>query len=186
MEKMKTLPNTWKASLSQQWNQLATESSGPPRIAIVGIGNEYRSDDAAGILIARALSQREYGANADHILICEADHAPENVTGELRRFSPTLVLLIDAAEMSKAPGTVEWIREEDIDGMSASTHSLPLSMLSLYLRMELNCKVSLLGIQPKSNEVGETVSEEVLQAIDEVVAGLGESLRTNAFSSTEV
>ena len=87
--------------------------------------------------------------------------------------------------MDKEPGAVEWIREEDIDGMSASTHSLPLSMLALYLRMELNCKVSLLGIQPKSNEVGETVSEEVLQAIDEVMAGLGESLHTYILAGIE-
>jgi len=173
---MKTLPGTWQASLNLQWNQLAVESGTPARVAIVGIGNEYRSDDAAGILIARALSQCEGAANADHILICEGGHAPENITGELRKFAPDLVLLIDAAEIGKEPGAVEWIREEDIDGMSASTHSLPLSMLALYLRMELNCKVSLLGIQPKSNEVGETVSEEVLQAVNEVVTGLDEVL----------
>jgi len=158
-------------------NQLAVESSTPARVAIVGIGNEYRSDDAAGILITRALSQQEYAADADHILVCEAGHAPENMTGELRKFAPNLVLLIDAAEIGKESGAVEWIHEEDIDGMSASTHSLPLSMLALYLRMELNCKVSLLGIQPRSNEVGETVSEEVLQAVNEVVTGLDEVLR---------
>jgi hydrogenase 3 maturation protease len=175
MEKMKTA-STWKTALNLQWNQLIAEINTSPRIAIVGIGNPYRSDDAAGILIARELSQREFAADREHFLICEAGHAPENVTGGLRKFAPSLVLLIDAAEMDKEPGTVEWIREEDIDGMSASTHSLPLSMLALYLRMELNCKVSLLGIQPKSNEVGEAVSGEVLQAVNEVVIGLDEVL----------
>ena len=180
---MKILPSTWQASLNLQLSQLVAESSPTPRIAIVGIGNQYRCDDAAGILIARTLSQYEFAT--EHILICEAGHAPENITGELRKFAPNLVLLVDAAEMGKEPGTIEWIREEEIDGMSASTHSLPLSMLALYLRMELNCKVSLLGIQPKSNEVGETVSEEVLGTIDEVVTGLGESLRIDTLSSTQ-
>src|ERR1041385_2007174 len=112
MEKMKTA-STWKTALNLQWNQLIAEINTSPRIAIVGIGNPYRSDDAAGILIARELSQREFAADREHFLICEAGHAPENVTGGLRKFAPSLVLLIDAAEMDKEPGIVEWIREEE-------------------------------------------------------------------------
>ncbi len=56
--------------------------------------------------------------------------------------------------------------------MSASTHGLPLSMLARYLNLELNCTVAFLGIQPGSNEVGEQVSPEVLQAVREVVEEL--------------
>ena len=177
MEKSETLPDTWKAPLNLLLQKLVTESGKFPRIAIVGIGNTLRSDDAAGMLIARALSQRECAADATHLLICEAGHAPENRTGELRKFAPGLVLLIDAADMGKEPGTVAWISEEDIDGMSASTHSLPLSMLAKYLTLELGCKVILLGVQPASNEVGEIVSAEVLQAVQEVMTGLDESIR---------
>ena len=179
MEKIKTSTNTWRTSLNLLLKQQAIElgTHGAPRVAIVGIGNHYRSDDAAGILIARALLQRECAAGTDQILILEAGHAPENRTGELRNFAPNLVLLIDAAEMGKRPGAVEWIPEETIDGMSASTHSLPLSMLARYLTLELGCKVIFLGIQPKSNEVGEIVSEEVLQAVDEVVKSLDTSIR---------
>ena len=178
MEEIKTLLNTWEVSLHLLLNQLVAESGIAPRVAIVGIGNHLRSDDAVGILIARALSQCACAMDTDHILICEAGHAPENITGELRNFAPNLVLLIDAAEMGKKSGTVEWIPEECIDGMSASTHSLPLSMLALYLTLELNCKVVLLGIQVGSNEVGEIVSAEVLQAVDEVVTTLDEAIRT--------
>jgi len=146
---------------------------------VLGIGNTLRSDDAAGVLVARLLSQRESAKDTDRLLIIEAGHAPENKTGELRTFAPDLVLLIDAADMGKEPGTVEWISEEDIDGMSASTHSLPLSMLAKYLTLELGCQVNLLGIQAASNEVGETVSAEVLQVVQEVVTGLEELVRTS-------
>jgi len=159
--------------------QLATElvTQSVPRVAIVGIGNQYRSDDAAGILVARALTQRECAADTDHLRIIEAGQAPENSTGELHRFAPDLVLLVDAAEMGNEPGAVAWISKEDIDGMSASTHSLPLSMLAHYLTLELGCKVMLLGVQAASNDVGEIVSPDVLQAVNEVVDGLDESLR---------
>jgi len=166
------LPVTWKAWLSHQLSQLKSESAKRPRIAVVGVGNISRSDDAAGILVVRALSQRECASDTQHILIMEGGSAPENRTGELRTFAPNLVLFVDAAELGEVPGAICWIPEETIDGMSASTHSLPLSTLASYLRMELNCTVMFLGIQPVSNELGERISPEVLQSVHEVVAGL--------------
>jgi hydrogenase 3 maturation protease len=135
---------------------------------VIGVGNPLRSDDGAGVLVARRLAKRA----TDHLLVLEAGQAPENRTAELRRFAPGLVLIVDATDMGRTPGAIGWIPEECIDGMSASTHSLPLSMLARYLRMELSCSVMFLGIQPASNEVGERVSEEVLQAVDEIIDGL--------------
>lgn len=139
---------------------------------MIGVGNPLRSDDAAGVLVARRLANRDYAA--DHVLILEAGQAPENRTAELRRFAPGLVLIIDAADIGDIPGTIQQIPEESIDGMSASTHSLPLSMLARYLKLELGCSVMFLGIQPASNKVGEIVSEEILKAVGEIVAGLDE------------
>ena len=131
-----------------------------------------RSDDAAGILIARGLSRRECATHTDRLLIVEAGHAPENRTGELHKFAPDLVIIIDAADLGAKPGTIQWIPEEAIDGMSASTHSLPLTILARYLVLDLHCIVKLLGIQPGSNDVGEKVSPQVLQAVDEIVEEL--------------
>ena len=172
------MPDTWKARLKCLLQDLAAEAGKPARLAVVGIGNSFRSDDAAGMLVAGALSQRKCAQDRDPLLVIEAGHAPENRTGELRSFAPNLVLLVDAAEMGKAPGRVEWISEDDIDGMSASTHSLPLSMLAKYLTLEFDCQVRLLGIQPASNEVGETVSAEVVRAVEEVAEGLDEVICT--------
>ena len=169
MEKMKTSNNSWQTSLSQLLNQLTSESGEPPRVAIVGIGNPLRNDDAAGMLVAREIQHREQAADASHLLVIQAGHAPENVTGELRSFAPKLILLIDAAEMRDIPGAICWVPIQSIEGMSASTHSLPLSMLARYLTLELNCMVALIGIQPKSNDFGETVSVEVSQAVHAIV-----------------
>ena len=167
--------SSWKASLHQLLNQQAAES----RIAIMGIGNTLRSDDAAGILVARALMKTFSVADRKPVHVMDAGHAPENTTGELRNFAPDTVLLIDAVEMGEAPGTIRWVEMEEIEGMSASTHSLPLSMLATYLNWELKCDVTLLGIQPKTNDVGETVSPDVSQAVDLVVSAIHESILTN-------
>jgi hydrogenase 3 maturation protease len=156
----------WRTSLSRLLNQ---NKNNLTRLAIVGIGNEFRGDDAAGVLVARALPARETNADAGHILIIQAGHAPENVTGDLRQFAPELVLLIDSADMGEEAGAISLIPMEQIEGMSASTHSLPLSMLVRYLTLELNCEVVLLGIQPKSIELGEIVSAEVTQAVNTIV-----------------
>ena len=175
MDETKTLPATWKTALPQLLRQPVNKSANPPRLAILGIGNEMRSDDTAGVLIARSLSQR---VSTDQVLILEGGPAPENRTGELRRFAPDLVLIVDAADMGEPSGAVLWISEDDVDGMSASTHSLPLSMLVHYLKLELNCDVRLLGIQVRSNEVGERMSEGVSRAVEQVVDGLEELIRT--------
>ena len=137
-----------------------------------------RSDDAAGVLVARDLLQRNWRMDTDHLLVIEAGPAPENTTGDLRRFHPDVVMIIDAADMGEAPGTLQWIPEESIDGMSASTHSLPLSMLSRYLKLELNCAVAVLGIQAASNEVGERLSSDVSRAINEIVDELDSLIRS--------
>ncbi len=121
------------------------------------------------MLVAREIQHREQAADVSHLLIIQAGHAPENVTGELRSFAPELILLIDAADMRDEPGAIGWIPLQSIEGMSASTHSLPLSMLARYLTLELKCVVALIGIQPKSNDFGETLSVEVSQAIHEIV-----------------
>ena len=173
------MPDTWKTSLKQLrvLKQLKSESEQPPRIAILGVGNEFRHDDAVGVLTARALSNRACALDTDHVLIIEAGPAPENVTGELRKFAPDLVLIIDAAEMSGQPGTIQWIPEERIDGMSAWTHGLPLSILARYLALDLHCMVTLLGVQPRSNEIGDGISAGVSQAIQEIADQLDESIR---------
>ena len=158
--------NSWVVSLRQLLSQ---KKSKPERIAIVGIGNEFRSDDGAGMLVARALLARETNADSSHILVIQGGHAPENVTGDLRQFSPGLILLIDAADMGVEAGAISLIPMDQIEGMTASTHSLPLSMLARYLILELNCEVALLGIQPKSIELGENISKEVHQAATEIV-----------------
>jgi hydrogenase 3 maturation protease len=125
-------------------------------------------------MVARGLTQCRLLPDPDSVLVMDAGHAPENRTGELRRFHPDLVILIDAAEMGARPGDIRWLSIDEIDGMSASTHTMPLSMLARYLLMECGCEVKILGIQPGYTEYGEGMSGSVLQAVNEIVDGFVE------------
>jgi hydrogenase 3 maturation protease len=164
-----SLPS-WKISLIPLlFPENLPPKSDLPRIAIVGIGNEYHGDDAAGVGVARALQQREYAADVGRVLVIEAHRAPENITGELRSFRPQEVILIDAVQMNLPSGEIAWIPWEITTGMCASSHSLPLSMLARYLTLEFGCKVHLLGIQPAQNDVYAPLSQAVQAAVDELI-----------------
>jgi hydrogenase 3 maturation protease len=164
------------------------------RVAIVGIGHELRGDDAAGVSVARslqsavgtihpgtarhAISRPKAGWRAGGgkcelpLLVIDAGAAPENFTGPLRRFDPDLVLLIDAAQLNEAPGSIRWLDWQETSGLSASTHTLPPHVLAEYLVNELGCEVALIGIQPQGDEFDAPLSPPVQQAVDELVRTL--------------
>jgi hydrogenase 3 maturation protease len=147
---------------------LKPESQEPrAKIAIVGIGNTLQGDDAAGVETAHDLSLLI--DDCEYLIVVNAGSAPENLTGLLRRFDPDWVLLIDAAEMGEEPGTLRWLDWSETNGISASSHTLPLSVLSRYLVEELKCEVALLGIQPQALSFGGPLSGPVQHAVDRLV-----------------
>jgi hydrogenase 3 maturation protease len=179
MENPKISPYPWQNSLSKLLRNNLANSNGSPRLAIVGIGNELNGDDAAGSLVARALSGRKCDGGVYRLLTIDAGVAPENITGDLRTFKPDLIVFIDAADMGEAPGTVRWIAMDEIDGMSASTHRMPLSMLAQYLTLELGCDIVLLGIQPASVEMGKALSDPVRRLVKHMSDDLCDLLMLN-------
>jgi hydrogenase 3 maturation protease len=167
---------SWRDLLDQELTA-RTKSERLPRIAIAGIGNELRGDDAAGVLVARALSRGMLHYNGRvSVLIIDAGPSPENCTGTLRRFAPAFVLLVDAAQMGETPGTVRYFASPGTVGLSATTHTLPLSVLAKYLTAELGCTVALLGIQPAADSLLAALTPPVKHSVNLIVQYLAESL----------
>jgi hydrogenase maturation protease HycI len=162
----------WPASLKQALAHLSQDKT--PRVALMGVGHELRGDDAAGVLVVRAL--QPHFAKSETILVVEGGHAPENQTGRLRRFAPDLVLLIDAAEMAEPAGTVRCLAWSETGGMDAFTHTLPLNLIAQYIRMELACDVALIGIQPAQLDFGADLSRPIQASVNSVVHTLAEML----------
>ncbi len=159
---MKTSKNSWNKPLRKFLNP-----SRKP--AFVGIGQELRGDDAAGILLLRRLQARLPAARSSAPFFFEAGPLPEASAGPLRRFGPDRVVFFDAADIGDAPGGVRWIEPEEIEDGSASTHNFPLGGFAAYLSSELGCRVAVLGIQPKHLEFDSPQSDEVLVAVDGIV-----------------
>lgn len=171
--------SSWQSSLQ---TRLAKRPN--PKVAILGIGHELRGDDAAGVVAAREL-QSLVGASlalalgdrqGSPLRIIDAGAAPEAFTGQLRRFRPDLVIMIDAAQMDLPPGSIRAIEWQDTIGLSASTHSLPLNVIAQYLISELACDVIILGLQAAANDFDTPLSPAMRRAVDEVTLTLAAQL----------
>jgi hydrogenase maturation protease HycI len=138
-------------------------AEGLPRVAIIGVGHELRCDDAAGLRVIKDLSAQFTGF--ENLSVFSAGSAPEICSGVVRRFSPDLVLVVDAANLDESPGTVSWIEWKSIGGGWLSTHNYPLSLLAGYLEAEMSCEVAFLGIQPLDTSIGTWMSPDVEEAV---------------------
>jgi len=144
---------------------LIKKLKGAGKIAVIGIGSTLRNDDAAGILVAEKLEK----INSNRLKVFIGSTAPENLTGEIISYNPSHIFIIDSADTDQKPGFTMLIGPEDVGGVSFSSHMLPVKIMVDYLLATLNCEIIVAGIQPKSLEFGETVSDEVSKSVNEIV-----------------
>lgn len=134
---------------------------------MLAIGNELRGDDGLGPLFAKKLSQ--ITENSSDVVVIDGGTVPENFTGSLRKEKPTHVILIDAVEMNGNPGDIEFIEKERISEFNVSTHSMPISFLIKYLETTSPFKIILVGIQPQKMVLGEEITLEVENSVNDLI-----------------
>jgi hydrogenase 3 maturation protease len=143
------------------------------RIAVLGIGSEFRADDAAGMIVAESLAKKSPWLKA-----FLGATAPENLTGEIKKYKPTHIIIIDTADIKEKPGTILLLKKEDVGaGVSFSTHKLPAKVLMDYFTQSLKCDIIFVGIQPKNLKFGGKVSREVKSSIKEVSCAISEAIQ---------
>jgi len=130
----------------------------------LAVGSDLRGDDAAGLLVAEQLQSKI----SDKFQILIGGTAPENFTGEVKRLKPSHLLIVDAADMKAAPGTIQVISHQEIGGYSFSTHALPLKVMIDFILADYKCEVIIVTIQPKNVMFGAPVSPEVRAAAAEI------------------
>ena len=140
------------------------------RIALLGVGSELRGDDIAGILVCQLLEKECRGLGAGGFFRAfNGATAPENLTGEIKKFKPTHLIIVDSAKINKAPGAVKIININKVAGLSFCTHNLPIKILTDYLINSIGCKVIVIGIQPKRIDFGSLPSRAVKESVNRIV-----------------
>ena len=133
------------------------------KIVIVGIGNPIRKDDYVGLKIVENLK----GKLSEKILLLEAETVPENYLLDIEEFSPTHVILIDAAFLGLTPGEASLVdAEKMVDYSSITTHLLPMRIFCEYVKQATGSKIGLLLVEPKDMAFGEGLTVEVQEEVE--------------------
>lgn len=126
----------------------------------VGVGNPWRHDDAAGLVVARRLGGQELEDVAALVeALSEMDEA----------------VIVDSVSSGAAPGTIHRFEAAEaplpLDLFAASTHVLGVGEAVELARAlgKLPARVTVYGIEGADFSAGEGLSPEVEQAVADVV-----------------
>ncbi len=132
--------------------------------AVLTVGAVLRGDDAAGPMLSKMLETNPVGGWAN----IDGGQMPEDQLAVVRRMSPDMLLLVDAADMGAEPGTIAVLDEHDVaTNMLFTTHSLPITFLLKELK---DCcgRVVFLGIQPGQLEFMAPLTPAVSEAVEKI------------------
>ncbi|MCD6474703.1 MAG: hydrogenase maturation protease [Anaerolineaceae bacterium] len=150
-------------TLTQNNSKLLNETT------ILGIGHPLLSDDAVGIFAMRYLQDQVNSAHSKRFQFIETQSAPENFLGPICQFAPRQILLFDAIHAESDPGTIFYHQFELTDSIDSQPFSLPLNNICFFLKKELECVITIIGIQVKNIHFGETITPEVQTGIKKFI-----------------
>ncbi len=131
----------------------------PAETVIVGIGNVLKGDDGAGPKVCSILK----GKIASEVI--DAGTTPENYIGKIVRMVPKKLLIIDAIDFVKSPGTIKVFKTQDLKRFTLSTHCLSPHMFVQAITSEIDTEVFFIGIQPAHLHLGQDLSKKVADAV---------------------
>jgi len=134
---------------------------------LLGVGNRLGRDDGVGPRVAVSLANTDWRA-------VDCGTSLENATGLVAREAPDLLVIVDAARLGLAPGSVRTMPIRFHDRMLASTHGLPLGFVMDRIRDRVG-EILLVGVEPEDLSLGEGLSP----AVEKAAARLVECLRRN-------
>ena len=156
------------------------------KLAVLGAGSALRADDAAGVRVAEKL-RGEFGAAVNpNLLICVGETAPENFCGKIAKFSPDLLIVIDAADLGLEAGAIAEIQPGAVGGLSFCSHMLPLKMMIDYLERETGKPSMILGVQYKDISFDGPMTPEIGASVDMLFRALRRSIAETLSSDVHI
>jgi hydrogenase maturation protease len=135
------------------------------RVLVIGVGNDFRGDDAAGLVVARRVQER----NVDGIAVVEA---PGEGASLIDAWDGTdAVILIDAVRSGSVPGTIHRLSQraltQDARIFHQSTHtfSVPDAIELAGAMKRLPKRLIVVGIEGEDFHTGHGLSQEVEAAL---------------------
>ena len=130
---------------------------------IVGIGNTLKGDDGAGLLVCEQLRRAKVCAE-----LIDAGTVPENYIQPIIKKAPQNLLIIDAVDFGAPPGTISIFEPEQLNSFVFSTHTLSPRLFVDMIRSQLHVDVYFIGIQPAQTQLGQPISAQASQAVEQL------------------
>jgi len=134
------------------------------KIVFVGLGNETRGDDFAGLVFIDALKTKTVFSQSGFIV---AGTNPENYLQEILDYNPEAVVFIDAADWGGETGEISFLENESLANNDFSTHAYSIKLIEEFLLLNRRMDIVYIGIQTNPTTFRKEMSLQVNQAINE-------------------
>lgn len=159
-----------------------------PQVIIIAIGQEFRRDDAVGILAVRAWLDIFPNRKSDPDIKVEIVGLPGvNLLSSLEGYKTAI--LVDGVKSGMQPGTIRSIQVPDLEAFTSSSTNAhgwgaaETILLGLQLTPELMPgQISIIGIEVSDVNPGNGLSREVEESIPEAAAAIEAYVRSNLAS----
>ncbi|MDP3804301.1 MAG: hydrogenase maturation protease, partial [Candidatus Omnitrophota bacterium] len=103
--------------------------------------------------------------------------APENYILPILSTNADTIIFVDAADSGSTPGTIKILSLEEISTVSFSTHSpSPRLFIDLLKTGKDDLNIFFISIQPKHTNLGQSLTEEVMDSLNFLKSVLVETL----------
>jgi len=158
-EQTASTAGTWQIELKK----MLGSSSRSSRVALVGMGHPFCSDDFAGSYLVKRLAMRG-GKLPEGVYLFDGEDNVEALIMKITQLAPGDVIFVDSCEMNAVPGETRLISVTETSYPFFTTHGVPLKLLAEQLLKD--SQVWVLAIQPKKTDFGEHLSPEIQAAVD--------------------
>ncbi len=138
----------------------------PEDICFVGLGNKYREDDAAGLILLKKLRATDLFKSSYFI---DAGTTPENYLQTILDSYCNLVVFIDIAHCGNPPGEINLLDSSNFDTSECSTHAYSLKLIERFLKLLNDVEIKYLVIEPETTKLGQKISQSILNEMEDFI-----------------
>ncbi|MFW6142098.1 MAG: hydrogenase maturation protease [Candidatus Saliniplasma sp.] len=146
------------------------------KIGVIGIGNIYRGDDGIGPTLVRKLKEKPFPTNIPFFDIGLKEMNLLHILKDLDS-----VLIIDAVNFDGDVGEFKFFEMDEVDSIreiSGSHGSNLFKIVELSKKMgEAPDEIIIMGIKPGSMELGDEMSDEILENIGIYLESIEERMK---------
>ena len=166
-----------KALTRSKANEKGGENISPQKVVILGVGNLLLSDEGVGVHVANELMKRELPPGVTVVEGGTDGFRLINVITEADR-----LIVVDAVKGGGAPGSIYRFDINEVQncpsGFKTSVHQIGiLEVINLSGLIGKTPQTTVIGIEPKSLEMGMELSPEVKAKIPRIIELIWDELK---------